>query len=606
MSKGTKVEPMTLSIIEKRMQSLALEMGVRVMRAAHSYVTAHIRDIGVVIMDGQERAVAQANWSAPHVAGANAVIKNTLDYIGRDNIYPGDFIIGNDPYTVKGGHQPDWVFLYPVFYENEVVAYLFLKTHVFDTGGAYVGTYWPRAYDVHSEALIIPPTKIYERGEQKKDVYQLILKNVRGPSMMNMDIMLIRESLINGANRMTDIYQSYGKDVIKAAIDEIVESSEKMIKKVISKWPAGIYKSVAGVDCDGTTSDPVWVRLTLTIDPKAGKLILDFTESDKQVHTINLCSGAVWPMVVTPLRWCLGPGIPQNQGIYNCITLITKPGTVVDPTYPTTCGGQGPLIGSAVCECMQIALAQAVPEDIPAAWTKHLQPIFTGKNPLTIDPQTGRGTDYFISSFHSDGSAGAIYGYDGFDNIGDPGVSGGVWRSSIEIDERDFPYRWLKMEWLMDSAGHGKFRGGQGTHVEYLNLHPPETYTPGDCWVSTANSCGEKFKPFGVMGGLPSRENRMWLQRKNKKRPLHTVDIVELNPGDIIITESGGGGGVGNPLERDIEKVKEDALNEYISIKTAEEIYGVIIDPKTFQVDYKLTDELRKKKQRSKKLTKRN
>jgi N-methylhydantoinase B len=425
MKKDITVEPMTVAIIESKLFNLSLQMGIRVIRSAYSYVTAHIRDVGTSIFDERERVLTQGNWMPVHVAGSNATIKNMLDYIGRDRVYPGDLIVGNDPYTVKAAHQPDWSFLYPVFYEDELVSYLYLRTHVLDTGGAHVGCYWPRAYDVHSESLIIPPIKIFERGMEQKDVYNLILKNVRQPALMNMDIMLIRASMMKVADEVVEMFKTYGKDVIRATADQVITLSEKSIKEAIAKWPAGVYKAARAADSDGTRPDPVWVRLTLTIKPDIGQLIFDFTESDRQVDFINLAASHIWSFTVTPLKWALPP-VPENHAIYNCVTIKTKPGTVVEPTYPASCGGQGPHIGIAVLECVQQALAQAVPKDVPACWTRTLSPILTGKNPFVVDPRTGVRLDYFISNFHSAGTAGAVWGYDGWDGLGNAENSGTV------------------------------------------------------------------------------------------------------------------------------------------------------------------------------------
>ncbi|MFC1945668.1 hydantoinase B/oxoprolinase family protein [Chloroflexota bacterium] len=601
MNNNVTVEPMTISIIENRLYSLALQMGLRVVRAAYSYVTAHIRDVGTAIFDEDERVLTQGNWMPVHVAGANMSLKNILDYVGRENIAPGDFILGNDPYTVKAGHQPDWSFVYPVFHEGQLVSYLYLRTHVLDTGGAYVGCYWPRAYDVHSESLIIPPIKIFKGGKKQEDVYKLILKNVRQPSLMNMDLMLVRASMLKVAEEVEEMYKTYGRDVMKAGADQLISLSEKSIREAISKWPAGVYKAERAADSDGSKPDPVWVRLTLTIKPEEGELIFDYSECDKQVDFINLAAGHIWSFTITPLKWSLPPGIPDNNAIYGCVKILTKPGTVVNPTYPASCGGQGPHIGIAVLECVQQALAQAIPKEVPACWTRTLSPILQGKNPFVRDPNTGVRLDYFISNFHSAGTAGAMWGYDGWDGLGNAENSGAVIRSPIEIDERDFPYRFLCSEWITDSAGHGQFRGGQGAHAQYLNIHDPATFSRGDANVYTGNSDGEKFAPFGLMGGLDSGKAKMVIRRGQKNIRLHTVDMVQVQPGDIIMSWSPGGGGVGNPLEREIEKVQEDARNEYISVKVAREIYGVVLNPETFEIDNEATKKLRARKRRAKK-----
>ena len=149
---------------------------------------------------------------------------------------------------------------------------------------------------------------------------------------------------------------------------------------------------------------------------------------------------------------------------------------------------------------------------------------------------------------------------------------------------------------LRDSSGQGQFRGGMGGHMQYQNISDPATFRPGDAWVLTGNSDGEKFAPFGFLGGTGGRKCKLWVIRKGKKIPFHTLDQLEVQPGDIVETFSSGGGGVGKPVDRDIEKVREDALNEYISIETARKIYKVVLDPETFEVDYDATKKLRARK----------
>ena len=371
MTRNITVEPMTVSIIESKFFNLSLQMGMRVVRSAYSYVTAHIRDVGTSIFDEKERVLTQGNWMPVHVAGSNATIKNILDYIGRENVRPGDFIIGNDPYTVKAAHQPDWSFLYPVYHKGKLVNYLYLRTHVLDTGGAHVGCYWPRAYDVHAESLIIPPIKVYKEGKKDEDVYTLILKNVRQPRLMDMDLQLVRASMLKVADEVIEMHKTYGTETIQATSEQLISLSEKSIREAIAKWPSGTYKAARAADRDGTRDDPVWVRLALTIKPEEGSLIFDFSESDKQVDFINLVASHIWSFTVTPLKWAL-PVVPENHAIYNCVTIKTKLGTVVEPTYPASCGGQGPHVGIAVLECVQQALAQAAPKDVPACWTTYI------------------------------------------------------------------------------------------------------------------------------------------------------------------------------------------------------------------------------------------
>jgi len=600
MTQGAVVDRLTVSIIERRLIAIAEEMARKMQKFAYSQATAHLRDLGVSIFDRDGRLVTQSEFGIPvHSGGSNIAVKGILDYIGRDNIYPEDFILGNDPYIVRGGHLPDWSFVRPVFYKGELMFYMYAKTHQYDTGGAYPGGYSPRCYDIHGEGALIPPVKVVERGKVKEDVYAVILHNVRGGSMVRMDNMLVLASMIKAEERIIQMCEEYGEDVVRAAIDETIRLTEEQIRHEISKFPAGVYTARRAADCDGTTRDPVWMQLTLTIKPDVGHLVFDYTDNQKQVDFINVPLALVWAYSIVPLRWTLPIGKYSNQGLYNCVTIKTKKGTILDPVYPATCGGSSPNLGGEIIECVLLALSQAIPKQVPAAWTRHLCPIFSGKHHNLLDPRTGSRKWYHVSLFHSDGSSGAIWGYDGWDNLDDPETAGGIIRAPIEVEEADIPWRWLRCEWLTDSAGDGQFRGGIGSRVEYMNMHSAEEYTPGSCYIITGNSGGEAFAPFGIAGGKGGKKAKMWINRKGKLHRLHVMDQVPSEPGDIVITESSGGGGVGDPLDRDVEKVRMDALNEYISIKKAREVYGVVIDPKTFEVDYGATKELRDRKRKA-------
>jgi N-methylhydantoinase B len=601
MSERKTIDPLTLSLIEGRLNSMNEELGDRVFRQAFSVVTAHIHDLGTVLFDNKERTITIGNWMPVHTAGSDVCLKGILDWIGRDNIHPDDFIIANDPYIVRFGHAPDWSFLRPTFYEGELLFYQYLRTHQYDSGGAFQGCYYPRTYDCHGEGLMIPPVKIIEGGVIDEKVYSVILRNVRGRTMVRADNMLVFEAMRKAEERVIELLRSYGKDTVQAACDEILKRTEESVRKVISTWPAGTYKAERAADWDGTTDKPVWVRLTLTVKPNEGQLIFDFSESDPQVDFINCPKGQSSAAVVSGVAWSLPPGTARNQGLLDCLTIITKEGTVLGPTYPATTGAQAPTLGTHVTECVQLALAQVVPMETSALWSRHLSPIVTGKLRDRIDPRTKTPQVYWTSPFHSDGSSGALYGYDGVDGLGPCHSGGAVVRAPVEVEEWDTPYRWLHYEFLTDSAGNGEWRGGAGTDVQILNNYDPKVWQPLDCVVMTGNSDGEKFTNTGLMGGTDGKANALGIIRKGEDVRLRCNDVQYLQPGDLIWTKSGGGGGFGDPLDREIEKVRWDALNEYISIERAKNVYGVVIEPKTFEVDDKTTTELRKKLKAQKK-----
>src|SRR4030067_3737029 len=183
MKRRKSIDHLTLAIVEARINALNLELGARMFRQCFSVPTSHIRDLGTVLFDKDERTLAIGNFMPVHTGGSDIALKGILDWIGRDNIHPDDFIIANDPFIVRFGHAPDWSFVRPLFYEDELLFYNFLRTHQYDSGGAFQGCYYPRTYDCHGEGLMIPPVKIVEKGVIDEKVYSVILRNVRGRAM---------------------------------------------------------------------------------------------------------------------------------------------------------------------------------------------------------------------------------------------------------------------------------------------------------------------------------------------------------------------------------------------------------------------------------------
>jgi N-methylhydantoinase B len=275
--------------------------------------------------------------------------------------------------------------------------------------------------------------------------------------------------------------------------------------------------------------------------------------------------------------------------------IITKPGTVLDPVYPATTAGQCVTLGQEVTECVELALGQVVPYDTPALWARHVNPLYAGKRRDIIDPRTGAIAEYTAHTFHAIGSSGAAWGYDAVDGNGSVPVAGAQIRAPIEVEEWDIPYRWLKYEFLTDSSGAGRWRGGLGTHVQALNVYNKDVWKPLDCLTMSGNADGERFGSVGLLGGKGGTLTKLEIIRDGEHLPYRTMDLQYVQPGDIIVSYSGGGGGVGDPLDRETEKVRWDVLNEYMSLEAAQDVYGVVIDPDSLEVDEEATKELREK-----------
>lgn len=595
MGRGKGVDPLMMAVVEARLNAMNLELGTRLFRQCFSVPTSHVRDLGTVLFDKAERILSIGNFMPVHTGGSYNSLKEMLDWIGRDNIYPDDFIIGNDPFIVRFGHLADWSFLRPIFYEGELVFYHFARTHQYDSGGAFPGCYFPRSYDCHGEGLIIPPIKLVERGKIDEKVYSVILRNLRGAAMVRADNMLLYGSMRQIEERIIELLRRYGKETVISVCDELIRRAEEATRKLISSWPGGTYYAERASDWDGTTDRPVWVRLALTVKPDQGRLIFDFSETDPQADFINVPIGQVWSSVVSGLLWCMPPGMTRNQGFFNCMEIITKEGTALSPVYPATSSCQAVVLGQEITECVQIAMSQVAPEEAPATWGRHVNPLYAGKRRDLIDPRTGSISEYTAHTFHACPSSGAAYGFDGVDGSGSSPLGGALVRAPVEVEEWYIPYRWLQYEFKTDSCGAGKWRGGLGTHVEVLNVYDPKVWQPLDCLTMTGNADGEKFGSVGFMGGTGGTRTKLGIMRKGERLEYRTFDLKYLEPADVLVQESGGGGGVGSPWEREVEKVRWDVLNEYISIQAARDVYGVAIDPDTFEVNQKETERLRTK-----------
>ena len=255
--KGSEIDPLTLAVVEARLNAMNEELGTRLFRQCFSVPTSHIRDLGTVLFDKDERTLSIGNFMPVHTGGSHVSLKGMLDSIGRENIHPDDFILANDPFIVKFGHAPDWSLVRPIFYRGELLFYHFMRTHVFDSGGAFMGCYYPRTYDCHGEGLMIPPVRIIEEGKVDEKAYSIILRNVRGREMVRADNMLAYKAMRKSEERVIELLDSYGKDTVMAACDEIIERTREEFKAIISGWPRGVYRAERAADWDGTTDKPV-------------------------------------------------------------------------------------------------------------------------------------------------------------------------------------------------------------------------------------------------------------------------------------------------------------------------------------------------------------
>ncbi len=575
-----EVDPITLSTIWHGFQSMGREMRHVIDRTAQNYLIAQLHDMAAGIWDAQGRTIAVPEGPTSMFLSQGFSVKYILEQFG-DDLHPGDVILTNDPYKGYCNHLPDWGFFRPIFYEDELVFVALTRGHQMDTGGAFPGGYFPDGYDIHAEGIIIPPIKIYDRGVERTDVLELIWNNVRWPEGVRIDNYALMAALTVCENRIHALLDKYGRDTVLDSVEEMLDRMESNVRSIISDIPDGTYYGESATDDDGTTLDEnVWVRLDATV--KGDELILDFSKSDAQRKGfVNCVYASTYSRAVAGSFLFFDPEYSEfhNEGSMRPITLIAPEGSVCNAQYPATVGGSPVNVGTQILEATVSALSNADQSRAIASWGRRRGHYIAG-----VDPRSGE--RYVQTTTDADGGSGAVWGYDGFEGAMGMSGLGSIQRGSTEEIEIRFPWRTIRYHFVPDMSGAGRWRGGSGMLWEVQNLG-------GDVGAATGSSDGDLTQPPGAAGGEPGPLSRMYIKRGDEEIPARTHRRVEIKTGEILGKVSGGGGGVGDPAERDPAAVLDDVINEYVSVRAALETYKVVIDPDTLELDEERTAELR-------------
>ncbi len=577
-----RTHPVDFEVINSRMQTVTREMGITMERTSRSPIFFAAHDFSTAIFDKDGNQVALSEYLPVLLWASPFAIRAVLKYFG-DDIHPGDLILFNDPYTLDGGnHLADWTITLPVFYKGEIAFWCVSKAHQKDIGGGMVGGYNPTAIDVLAEGMRIPPVKIYERGKLRKDVFDLIMANVRYLDDQRGDVSAMIGSAKIGERRLLEILDRYGLEVIKNFVLDLFEYTEALMRDEISNIPDGTYYGES-ISNESPSGQPAFIRCRLTV--KGSELIIDLTESDGTVPGyINSTLANTYSCVFLALMTSVGKTIKYRaEGLMKPIRIMTKPGTICHCTYPAANGNCTNFVAKQIIEAVWDSLAKAIPEQVSAGWG-----VINGFNISVFDPRRNRwhsAPDWLAGG----GGTGAMWGTDGW-HAGAPQICSGtmLW-PEVEVCELTEPLFRKKWELVTDSGGPGRWRGGTGTESIFVN-------EGGAGYLNqAAGHCRSQPGPV-IQGGKPPPFNMRWI--KPEKGTMYEASEEKTFPlarGDTIVCIGQGGCGVGDPLDRDVEEVKQDVINEFVSIKSAREDYGVVIDPQTFEVDEEQTRKLRSK-----------
>lgn len=567
MKKGKKrrIDPVTLYTVWYAMQRICYDMRHLVERTGQNYLMTEAHDFSVGIWDAQGRTIAMPVGIAVQFLGASFAVKSIVAKFGKD-LRPGDVILTNDPY--HGGHNchlPDWGFFRPIFYRGKLMFWTLARGHQQDTGGALPGGYPPSGYDIHAEGVCIPPIKVVEAGRERADVLELIWDNVRFADGVRIDnyAMIAATKLCDV--RLAKLLDKFGASTVRQCIEEMMNRTEAAVRNEIRKIPAGTYCGESSTDDDGTVLDvPVTVRCKVTV--KGDELVFDLSDNEPQRKGfINCTYATTFAQAVAAAILTFDPALADfhNEGTMRPMRVIAPPGTVVNAVYPATVGASPNSLGVPIMEAVLQALSSAVPEkSIAGAGRTRANRIFG------TDAKTG--SKYQLTGFNPCGCLGAVYGYDGYQTILMQG-RGAMNRGNVEEEEARFPWRYLKYEFATDLMGAGKWRGGPGIYWEAVN-------EGGEARILTSSNDGDETVGHGCLGGEPPRFSRTLIRRGGDEIRVKVHRVAVIEPGDVLVRLSSGGGGVGDPAERDRAKVLEDVRDGIVSPQSARDVYRQEID----------------------------
>jgi len=577
--KHKKVDPVTLEVIHHRLESIANEMEDTLLKSAFSPIVKEMRDGSSALFDAKGRTVAQAVGLPGHLGMLMGTVPAVLKSFPVEQAQEGDAYIHNDPYE-GGTHLPDITMVYPVFYDGAVVALAVSMVHHGDIGAMHPGVP-TSATSRYQEGLTLPAVKFYEAGKPVKPVHDIIRRNVRVSDMVMGDLEAQVAGGKVGAVRFKELLDEYGKEVVLAAMEQLQDHSETLMRHVLEQIPDGTYSFVDFMDNDGVEFDKR-VRLQVAVTIKGSDLVADFTGSSHQTKGgLNCTPCTVYGAVAFVLKLISTSyyDIPTNEGCFRPIQLITPEGSIVNPTDPSATGIRA-TTQNFFASVIEGALAKAVPQYLAACSGAYGPLLYIGG----IDPLTGK--EYLTNEIATVG-LGARPMKDGVDVIS--ADTSNLTSMPAEFMEMTSPFRILECKLYKDSGGAGKYRGG-------LSLRKSFKLLRGSCSITFR---GERHisPAFGLFGGLPGALAKGWIIRKTGEEvPIPSKGDYTLNEGDVIGFCSSGSGGYGDPLEREPESVLRDILDERVSLKAAADDYGVVIDEESMTINQDKTARSRQEK----------
>jgi len=577
------LDAVTLEVIRNALPAVANEMAADLQRTSYNMMIYEVRDFCTALIDPNGELISQNVGGVSHfVADLGVIIVDGMKRYGAKGFKSGDVIITNHQ-AVAGQHLNNVVIYMPYFYKGELLMFSMVRAHWIDIGGTSTGFgAGPQVADPWFEGLQLDQLKIYEGGVVNETLYRVIKDNIRFPESSLGDMKSQMAACRLGGRRMDELFDKYGRDTILSAIEQIFGETERKCRNVVAKLPDGVYEASASIDDDGVRKGeqvPIHVKVTV----KGGGMTIDLSgcslERKAGINSRTLAGARVAYKALT------GPLDPVNEGSFRALDVIIPEGNIMMARFPAPMAGWSAIVPTVV-DAIVAALAKAMPDKVPAGHHGLLggAVVFFGMHPKT-------NKRFVVQSLEGGGWGGRPYedGESGTVSV----CQGDVRNGSIEGIELKCPVMVESRALRRDSCGAGKHRGGLGIDMQVRNMVEGH-------W-NFEQTRRTKCPPWGLWDGTPGESGGYLLKLPDESDFRQTGGArLPVPVGAQAIVRTGGGGGWGNPLEREPERVQSDVREDLISREAAHDLYGVVVDA-NFSVDLAATTELRNKLQAAKK-----
>lgn len=566
----TKVDPFTLEIVKDSLLAAGDEMFIALAKTSMSPIIYEVLDYASGLTDAKGQLLTQGNGVTGFIGMLSFMVKQTIEKYGETGqLKPGDIIIINDPYGGGGSHLSDVGLVMPIFYEDELVAFSANKAHWTEVGGKDPGSFTNDSKDIFQEGLQFPSIKLYDGDKLNEGIVEIIRANVRFPDLSLGDMWAQVAALKTGERRVKEICNKYGKETVLAAIEKQLDHGETISRQELGKLPKGTFSANGFVETDGIGNGPFPIQVEVTITDD--EFICDFRGSSPQVPgPVNCSFTGLASAVRTIFLAITNPDQNVNDGVFRPLKIIVDERSIMSAERPSpTSNYFETMLGCT--DLIWKSLAPHIPHRLAAA---HLLSVcsvtLSGLHQDTHDP--------FLIVEPSVGGWGGGQGQDGASGQFCV-LDGETYNVPVEVAETRYGVMLDEYSLRIDGTGAGEYVGGKGVIRSYRAM--------SDDQAATITFGRNKYPLWGTDGGMEGSVNEFLIYKADGEvdGPYGVYPRYSLQKNDLLKLMTATGGGYGDPLKRQAVQVARDVKNEYYSVEEAQKLFGVKVDPSTFEYE---------------------